>query len=146
MTKDIFFKTEILEQYLAGKITVAKVAKILNVSERQIWRTIKKYKEHGKISLLHGLSNKQSNRSLNKELKEKILNLAKEKYYDFNPILMKECLKKEDNIEINRETLRLWLKENKLISKLRKRRPYRTKRERKEYFGEMLQIDGSFHD
>jgi hypothetical protein len=34
---------------------------------------------------------------------------------------------------------------NKLQTFKRKRKPYRTKRERKEYFGEMLQIDGSFH-
>jgi hypothetical protein len=36
MTKDVFFKTEILEQYLSGKITAVKVAKMLNISEKQI--------------------------------------------------------------------------------------------------------------
>jgi hypothetical protein len=38
MTKDIFFKSEILEQYLTAKITAARAAKMLNASERQFWR------------------------------------------------------------------------------------------------------------
>jgi hypothetical protein len=70
---------------------------------------------------LHGLNNKQSNHSLNKKTKERVLKLAKEKCYDFNPTLMKERLNKEENIKINKETLRLRLKKNKLISKLRKK-------------------------
>jgi transposase len=127
MTKDIFFKTEILEQYLTGKVTATKVAKMLNVSERQFWRIIKKYRENGKIGLLHNLCRRPSNHSLNKELKEKVLKLAEEKYFNFNPTLMGECLKEEEGITINPFTLRLWLKENKLINKLRKRKPYRTK-------------------
>jgi transposase len=146
MTKDIFFKTEMLEQYLSGKITATRVAKMLNVSERQFWRIVKKYTKQGKIGLLHSLYGRPSNHSLNEDLKEKVLKLAKDKYFDFGPTLMGECLKNKEGITINPFTLRLWLKENKLIDKLRKRKPYRTKRERKEYFGDMLQIDGSFHE
>jgi transposase len=146
MVKNIFYKIEVLEQYLSGKITVAKVAKMLNLSKRQTQRIIKEYKNNGRLSLIHKLSNKSSNHSLDKELKERVLKLAKEKYFDFGPTLMRECLKKEDNIIINLFTLGIWLKENHLINKLRKRKPYRTRRERKKYFGEMLQIDGSIHE
>ncbi|GHU27163.1 hypothetical protein FACS1894152_3350 [Bacilli bacterium] len=38
------------------------------------------------------------------------------------------------------------MKESHLQSKTRKRKPYRQKRERKDCFGRMLQLDGSFHD
>jgi transposase len=146
MTKDIFYKIEVLEQHLSGKITVVKLAEKLNLSKRQTQRVINRYRNSGRLSLIHKLSNKSSNHSLDKDLKEKVLKLAKEKYFDFGPTLMSECLKKRDNIIINIFTLRLWLKENKLINKLRKRKSYRTKRERKKYFGDMLQIDGSFHE
>jgi hypothetical protein len=146
MVKDILFKVEILEQYLSGKITAAKTAKLLNVSKRHAWKIIKKYKEQGKISLLHGLSNKPSNHNISKEIKEKILELMKTKYYDFTPTIASECLQKYDNLLVKPNTLGVWMRKEHLQSKLRKRKPYRTKRERKEYFGSMLQIDGSFHE
>jgi hypothetical protein len=50
-----------------------------------------------------------------------------------------------EHTNINHKTLRRLMNKNKLQTFKRKRKPYRTKRERKEYFGEMLQIDGSFH-
>jgi transposase len=143
--KDLLYRSEILEMYLSNKLTKKQVAEMLEISAKQTKRLIKKYKEQGKTSLIHGLNSKPSNNSTNEELKEKILQLAKEKYKDFGPTLLSEQLEKNENIKINHETLRLWLKESKLINKLRKRKKYRTKRERKEYFGEMLQIDGTFH-
>jgi hypothetical protein len=36
MMKNLICKSEILEQYLSGKITAAKAVKILNVSEKSI--------------------------------------------------------------------------------------------------------------
>jgi transposase len=146
MGKNITYRIELLEQYISNKITAAKMAKLLNLNLRQVRRIIKNYREQGKISLIHSLSNKPSNHSIGKELKERVLYFIKEKYYDFNPTLAAECLLKYEKINIKANTLELWMKKEHLQPKLRKRRPYRTKRERKEYFGEMLQIDGSFHE
>lgn len=55
--------------------------------------------------------------------------------------MLSECLKKYYNIDIKPSTLRTWLIKNKLQGTFRKRKAYRQKRERKEYFGQMLQID-----
>lgn len=141
----ILYRIEIIEKCINGKITENKASKLLNISIRQIQRLIKKYKENGKISLFHGLTNKESNHSINKDIKNEVLELIKTKYYDFGATLLNECLDRYENIKVNRETLRLWLKENKLRCKIRRRKPYRQKRERKLHFGEMLQIDGTFH-
>jgi len=43
------------------------------------------------------------------------------------------------------ETLRRWMLREGLWSRERKRRRHLLRRERKEYFGEMVQLDGSFH-
>ncbi len=43
-------------------------------------------------------------------------------------------------------TLRRWMLAAGLWSRRRKRRPHRTRRQRKAHFGELLQLDGSFHD
>jgi hypothetical protein len=69
---------------------------------------VKKYIEQGKINLLHGLSNKPSNHSIKRTLKERVLNLAKKKYFDFGPTLRSEYLEKEDKISVNPFTLRIW--------------------------------------
>jgi transposase len=131
--KDLLYRSEILEMYLSSKLTKKQAAEMLEISIKQTKRLIKKYKEQGKTSPIHGLNSKTSNNSINKELKEKVLQLTKEKYKNFGPTLLSEQLEKNESINVNHETLRLWLRENKLQSKQRRR--YRTKRERKEYFG-----------
>jgi transposase len=145
--KDISYKISVIEKCTDCLITQSKASKLLGISLRQMQRLVKDYKIKGKLSVLqHGLKNKPSNHSLTKELKEKVIELAKQdKYKDFGPTLLSEYLLKYEHIKINAETLRLWLRETKLQTFKRKRKPHRTKRERKEYFGEMLQIDGTFH-
>ena len=51
-----------------------------------------------------------------------------------------------EDISISDETLRLWLIESGDWQKVRKSRGHRQWRERKHYFGEMVQMDGSHHD
>jgi transposase len=108
---------------LSDKFTKRQAAEMLEISARQFRNLIKKYREQGKPSLLHGLRGKLSNNSINIELKNKALRLAEEKYKDFGPTLLSEQLEKNENIKVNHETIRLWLKENKLINKPRKRKP-----------------------
>lgn len=46
---------------------------------------------------------------------------------------------------IDHETLRRWMLVAGLWSRARKRSPHRRRRERKAHFGELVQMDGSFH-
>ena len=64
----------------------------------------------------------------------------------FGPTLASEKLSEMEGIEINKDTLRKWLIETGNWEKIRKNRKHRQWRERKHYFGEMIQIDGSHHD
>ena len=58
-----------------------------------------------------------------------------------------EILLREEGITIGRETLRAVLRKEGIAPKLKRRsRRYRSRRERKEAFGMMLQIDGSPHE
>ena len=58
---------------------------------------------------------------------------------------MAEHLASEDGLTIDHETLRRWMLAAGLWSRQRKRSPYRQRRERKAHFGELVQLDGSFH-
>jgi hypothetical protein len=63
----------------------------------------------------------------------------------FGPVLTMEKLA-EDGYEVARETLRAWLLDEKLWQVRRKRARHRQQRERKEHFGELVQMDGSHHE
>jgi hypothetical protein len=63
----------------------------------------------------------------------------------FGPTLAAEHLGEEDGIELGVETLRGWMLEEGLWSRDRRRRAHRQRRERKAHFGELVQLDGSFH-
>ncbi len=60
--------------------------------------------------------------------------------------LAAEHLGEEDGLRVHPETLRRWMLEDGLWGRTRgKPRAHRQRRERKEHFGELVQLDGSFH-
>ena len=56
-----------------------------------------------------------------------------------------EHLASDDGLQVHAETLRRWLKEAGCWQRQRRREPYRQRREAKAHFGELVQLDGSFH-
>jgi hypothetical protein len=79
------------------------------------------------------------------------MKLVREKYgagegERFGPTLAAEHLASEDGIRMDAETLRRWMLQEGLWSRRRKRKPYRQRRERRRHFGELVQMDGSFHE
>jgi hypothetical protein len=79
------------------------------------------------------------------------MKLVREKYGEgegerFGPTLAAEHLASEDGMRIDAETLRRWMLAEGLWRRRRKRKRYRQRRERRRHFGELVQMDGSFHD
>lgn len=126
-----------------GKLKLGQVASQVGYSYRQIKRIYKRYKAEGDGGLVHKSRGQSSNRK--HPHRALIIELHKEKYEDFGPTLAAEKLI-DDGYKVNDETLRLWLHQEGLMVKTRKRKPYRQRRERRAQFGELLQIDGSIHD
>jgi hypothetical protein len=80
-----------------------------------------------------------------------VLKLVRENYGGepgerFGPTLAAEHLESEEGLRIDAETLRRWMLDEGLWSRGRKRKAYRKRRERRRHFGELVQMDGSFHD
>jgi hypothetical protein len=63
----------------------------------------------------------------------------------FGPTLAAEHLASEDGVTVDHETLRRWMLAAGLWSRGRKRSRHRRRRERMAHFGELVQLDGSFH-
>jgi len=78
-------------------------------------------------------------------LREIVLALYREQYWDFGPTLAAEKLVERDGYEVDHETLRRWLLAAGLWKRQRKRPKHREWRERKAHFGELVQMDGSHH-
>jgi hypothetical protein len=64
----------------------------------------------------------------------------------FGPTLAAEHLAEEDGMVIDHETLRRWMLAEGLWNRQRRRKKHCQRRERKAHFGELVQLDGSFHD
>jgi len=139
-------RLKIVSQIEANKLTVAEASELLNLSERQTFRIIKKIKAEGSKGIIHKLRGKKSNRGYSEEFKGKIIGIYRKQYNDYGPTLFSEMLVKHHKLSIPHETLRLWLRANAITTSIRKKRLHRKKRERRSCFGELLQFDGSHHD
>ena len=139
-------KLEIITNALNRRITNGQAAKKLGLSIRQIQRLKIEVRKHGTSAVIHHLKGKPSNHKLHQTVKLEVLSLVKEKYSDFKPKFASEKLEENHQLIINPETLRLWMVEDGLW-KVRKQKgvDYHAWRERKEYFGELEQFDGSYH-
>ena len=129
-----------------GKMTLVECQERLGISYRQTTRSFKRYCIEGDEGLCHkGRGNKPHN-VYPEKFKAKVINLYQAKYIGFGPTLASEKMIEDDNLEINDETLRLWLKKEGLWTRKRKHSVYRERRVRRGQFGDLLQIDGSIHD
>jgi transposase len=135
----------------SGELKLVNAAVIMGLSYRQTKRLGQRYREEGAEGLKHRTAGRESNRKKSKKFRERVLRLVGKKYSGeegerFGPTLAAEHLASEDDVEVNAQTLRRWMLEAGLWSPARKRRLHRKRRERKEHVGELVQMDGSFHD
>ena len=146
MTKRDLRRLKVIEQVLEKGLKQKQAAEALELSTRQIKRIVGRVRKEGAKGIIHRLRGKRSNRKHSEELKQKVLKLFTEKYEGFGPTLAQEKLEERNRIKINRETLRQWMLHEGLWQSQRKSSKHRQWRERKDSFGQMIQIDGSHHD
>ena len=141
---------EVLSRVKRGELKLTEAAELLDISYRQAKRLKKRYGEGGSQALVHGNVGRASNRADSKR-REQVLKLVRDNYSGepqerFGPTLASEHLAADHGLEVPRETLRRWMLAAGLWSRRRKRKPHRSRRQRKAHFGELIQLDGSHHD
>jgi transposase len=144
-------RVEVLARVKSKELKVVDAASLVGVSYRQAKRLWKRYREEGAKGLRHRGAGRASARAKPVKFRRRVLQLVREKYGEgegerFGPTLAAEHLASEDGLRMDAETLRRWMLEEGLWSRRRKRKPYRQRRERRRHFGELVQMDGSFHD
>jgi len=147
MSKKEVNRLAIIRDLKLKRLSQKEAGKLLNLSDRQIRRLLKRYGKEGEKGLISRKRGKASNNRLSEELKVGVLFLIQEYYYDFGPTLAAEKLDELHNISISKETVRqIMIAENIWKSKSKKEKKAHQRRKRREKFGELIQIDGSPHD
>jgi len=146
MTQKELKRLHVIRKVLDKSITQKEAAGLIGLCKRQIIRMVKKIRSEGDKGIIHRSRGKPSHNAKPEELKDKVRQIYRDKYWDFGPTLASEKLFEIDKIKLSDETLRLWLLESGDWKKHKKSRKHRKWRERKKYFGEMIQADGSRHD
>ena len=147
MSRKEIHRLQVMRKVLDKQVKQKEYAEYFGLCPRQVRRIVKRVKEQGEQGIIHRLRGKEGNRKTGSIFKRKVLELYQKNYWDFGPTLATEKLLERDGIKVCDETLRLWLiKEGLRGHKKRSAPKERSRRERKEHFGQMVQMDGSHHD
>ncbi len=143
-------RVEALARVKSKELKVVDAAGLVGVSYRQAKRLWKRYREEGAQGLKHRSAGRASARAKPVKFRRRVMQLVREKYGEgegerFGPTLAAEHLASEDGMRIDAETLRRWMLSEGLWRRRRQRKPYRQRRQRRRHFGELVQMDGSFH-
>ena len=146
MTEEELQWKSIVEQAIAKRITQKEGAVWLRTSECNFRRILYRYRQSGDNGLVSKHRGKPSNHRLEENKRQAIVEMmADPKYLGFEPTLLSEKLEEYQGIKVSRETVRqLIIEEGRYHLKVKKKRVH-LQRERREYRGELVQIDGSYH-
>jgi len=136
---------KVLQGVLDGKRTQAEAARLLGLTTRHVRRLQRRLKAEGDQVLVHGLRGRPSNHRTDPATRTAVLEAYRQRYPDFGPTFACEKLA-EEGLRVLPQTLRRWLMSEGLWQKRRRRDPHRSRRPRRECFGELVQIDASIHD
>jgi transposase len=139
-------KLEILNEVRAGGRTQLSAGRALGMTDRWVRKLLKRLSRGGAAALAHGNRGRPSPNRMAEERREQILQLYRTKYPDFNLTHFAEMLQEREGVTPpSREFLRRVLAKAGLWAARRKAPKHRQRRLRREYEGELLQVDASLH-
>ena len=138
-------RIEVLAQVDDGRLSVQNGANMLDVTKRQMFRLLKRYRTEGAPAIRHKARGKAPNNKIHKAKRDYAVALVNENYKDFGPTLAAEMLAEHHSFKVSRETLRKWMQEDGIWLSRKQRRTFHQPRQRRECYGELIQIDGSDH-
>lgn len=135
----------VIQALLEKRMKNTEAALALGLSIRQVQRIKKKVARQSPEGILHGNKGRRPSHSFSIEKKERVVELAKERYFDFNFSHLSEILEEEEGIKINRETLRQWFRPLGFGGKVRKQPHHRKRRKHSGRERKLLFLDGCLH-
>ena len=137
---------EVILKAMAGKLKWWEAAEIIGVTDRTMRRWRERYQEHGYSGLWDYRKRSPSPKRIAVEVLERVLQLYREKYFDFNVQHFHEKLREEHGISQSYTWVKTALQEAGLVERRKKRGTHRKRRPRRAMPGMMLHIDASEHN
>jgi DNA-binding Lrp family transcriptional regulator len=134
-----------LERIADGALTQVQAARLLELSERQVRRLMRRLEGDGARCVLSKRRGVRPNNRRDDTLRNAVLERYRSSYHGFGPTLLGQTLAERDDIVVSREWLRALLIANGLWKPRQRRRSIHPLRERRPCFGELVQMDGSPH-
>lgn len=145
LTEKERIRLSVIESYIKKEISSADAKTKLTVCSRQLRRIVKQYKLN-RSGIVHGLSGRASNNNVCGRNKKAVMRLYKEKYSECSYAHTSDMLLQRDGIKVSHATLRNWLIKSGVEKVKPQKKRYYKRRDPRPRFGEMVQMDGSFHD
>src|SRR4051794_409418 len=145
MSKRELNRIDILVRLESGRLTPGAAAALLQVSERQVYRLRRRFRDGGPAAIADRRRGRPSNNRLPDGLRDHAVTLVREHYADFGPTLAAEKLEGRHDLRVSRETLRNWMIQARLWLPRAERKRFQQPRHRREHLGELIQIDGCEH-
>jgi len=136
---------DVILKAMAGSLKWWEAAEILGVTDRTMRRWRERWEEHGFDGLYDYRKRRPSPKRMPVEMLERVLQLYREKYFDFNVRHFHEKLVEEHGIEISYTWVKLALQGAGLVKKRSRRGTHRRRRPRRPLPGMLLHIDASKH-
>lgn len=136
---------EVILKAMAGKLKWWEAAEIIGVTDRTIRRWRERYQEHGYSGLWDHRKRSPSPKRVPVEQLEQVLQLYREKYFDFNVKHFHEKLQEQHGIGFSYTWVKTALQEAGLVKRRKKPGSHRKRRPRRPLPGMLLHIDGSEH-
>ena len=105
-------RVEVLAKVDDGWLSVDNAASILDLTRRQIFRLLKRYRQDGASAIRHNARRKPPNNRIHHAKRDCALSIIKESYADFGPTLAAEMLAEHHGFKVSRETVRKWMQED----------------------------------
>ena len=147
MNKKELYRLEIIKKVVDKYITQQKAADLLGCTTRNVRKLKNKYQQLGLQGLISQKRGKPSNRKYPEAIKTQALHYVIQEYnLIYQPKFASDLLEERANIFLSKETIRQWLiSEGVYQPKLSKESKAHPPRDAREQFGELIQIDGSYH-
>lgn len=146
MTKKEEQRARVLTAVVDGRLEVGQAAAVLGLSERQVWRLLRVYRDEGPAGLVHGNRGRASPRRLPADERSKVVQSASTTYAGLNTSHLAELLVEREGFTLSRASVQRILQEAGLVGGKKRRPRHRSRRERRPQEGMLLQLDGSHHD
>jgi transposase len=139
-------RLEAMQRVKDKRMSQVEAARQMGLSERQVQRLWRAYRECGPAGLVSKRRGQKSNHQLSQAVKQEALDQIQRQYSDFGPTLAHEKLTEKHGLKISVESVRqLMIFEEIWKPKKTRKSQVHPMRERRACFGELVQVDGSDH-